>query len=158
MDDVFNLEPMASTKEKKQALSETFWQNVNIKLKEQKKTKEWLGQQTGIATQSISSAIYHKSTVNVYTALRICAALNCSVEDMLYGTSPDIAEMQENIESSLVQQAEEEGGSSQIVATSKLFQRLKKEEQKAILVHLFSLLGMNPKTTLCKIDAGGVQQ
>ena len=69
MDDVFNLEPMASTKEKKQALSEAFWNNVNIKLKEQKKTKEWLGQQTGIATQSISSAIYHKSTVNVYTEI-----------------------------------------------------------------------------------------
>ena len=146
------IDPKTLKEERERDISTTFWTNVDNRLKETGHTNAWLGRETGLLPQSIVSAKYHGSSVNIYTALRICKALDCTIEDMLNGASPkSSSQSSERISKELVANAEKERDTSRFTDSAILFKQLSKMQQEAVLVHLFSCLNVGPEETLERI-------
>lgn len=144
-------DPKSLKEERERDITTTFWYNVEKRLKETGHTNAWLGRATGLLPQSIVSAKYHGSSVNIYTALRICKALDCTIEDMLYSGAPVSTKSSESINKDLVENAEKERDTSRFTDSALLFKQLSKIQQEAVLVHLFSCLNVGPEETLKRI-------
>lgn len=141
-------------------ISEAFWNSVEVRLRTMKKSKNWLAEQTGLSAQSMTSAKYLHSTINIFTVLRICRALDCTAEELLYGSASteNAAHMQKT--AALIEEVRKEKNenSRSLAATVELFQNLTKDEKKAVLVHILTLMGKSPKEAVaCLEDAGGAR-
>lgn len=129
-----------------------FWHSVDTRLKDEHISRAELGRRTNLSNQSLTSAKYLKSKVNIFTVLRITKALDCTVEDLIYGSSSTQLHSEGKCVK-LVEQAREEAESDGISALIKLFSELTSDEQLAVLIHVFSLLGVSPRELMQKLDA-----
>lgn len=135
-------------------ITEAFWNSIDVRLKAMGKSKRWLAAETGLSAQSITSAKYLKSTVNIFTTLRICKALNCTVEDLIYGYASTANSEQKEAVNSLIEDVQNEiAENSRSVATAaELFQHLPEADRKAVMVHVFMLLGKTPRDAIDCIE------
>lgn len=145
-------EDAKSVKEiRNEEITNTFWHSVDVRLKDLGQSRAWLGKKAGLSQQSITSAIYLKSKVNIFTALRVAEALGCTIEDLLYGGSDCRDEERSSKCVNILEDAKKELDTSSVSATSALFQRLSLDEQDAVLIHMFSLLGMKPADIISRM-------
>ncbi len=128
-------------------ISEAFWRSVEVRLRTMKKSKNWLAEQTGLSAQSMTSAKYLHSTISIFTVLRISRALDCTIEELLYGSASteNAAHMKKS--AALIEEVKKDKSenSRSVAATVELFQNLPREEKKAVLVHILTLMGRTPK-------------
>lgn len=133
-------------------ITTTFWHSVDLRLKDMGKSRAWLSKEAGLSAQSLTSAIYLKSKLNIYTVLRITKVLDCTIEDLLYGSSSIPGGREKSQYEDLLKAAEEEKETNGLASITGLFRYLSKTEQEAVLVHLFSLFGFEPQGTLNRIQ------
>lgn len=143
--------PRVKKNARNEEISEIFWHSVEAKIRDEGISKAELSRRADLSNQSLSSAKYLKTTINVFTVLRITKALNCTVEDLLYGTSAQHGHREEKC-THLVEQVKGEKGTREILNLTNLFGKLTKQEQEAVLVHIFSILGVSPKETIEKMS------
>ena len=64
--------------------------NINSILKEKGKTKYWLSKQTGISPNNIGYICNGKNTnITLNTVYKICKALDCTPNDIIYEEKGD---------------------------------------------------------------------
>lgn len=133
-------------------MSNRFWNSVDSRLKEAKMSRTDLGRKANLSAQSLTSAKYLKSNINIFTALRITEAFGCTIEDLIYDSS-EISEVHRAEEyASLIKEVKEEADSDGVSKLVELFGKLREDEQEAVLIHALSILGIRPKTTMAKIE------
>ena len=135
-------------------INEAFWNSIEVRLKAMGKSMRWLGEQTGMRAQSMTSAKYLKSTVNIFTTLRICRALNCTVEDLIYGSmSTTNNKRQEEIDELIESvKGEIDTNSRSVTSTAELFQYLSEKDREAVVVHVLMHLGKSPRAAIDCIE------
>lgn len=129
-----------------------FWHSVDTRLKDEHISRAEFSRRANLSNQSLTSAKYLQSKVNIYTALRITKALDCTVEDLLYGSSSNQPTDKGKCVK-LIEQVREEAEGNGISALTKLFTELTSDEQLAVLIHVFSMLGLGPRELIAKLDA-----
>lgn len=67
-----------------------FGESLKRVLDERGKSQKWLADQTRIAEVSISRYVSGKRVPDAYAVLKICNALNCSVDELLEIEQPNI--------------------------------------------------------------------
>ena len=134
-----------------QDITARFWRSVDARLKEAGMPRAELGRRAGLSPQSLSSAKYLKTSINIFTALRIAEALGCTIEELIDDSYELPRSHRVKKYACLIAEVKEEAGSNGISKLAELFGKLTEDEQLAVLVHAFSILGISPKKTLEKI-------
>lgn len=143
--------PRVRTNARNEEISEVFWHSVETKTREAGISRAELSRRSDLSNQTLSSAKYLKTTIKISAALRLTKALGCTIEDLLYGTSAQGGHRDDKY-TSLVEQVKTEKGTKEIPNLTKLFCELTQQEQDAVLIHIFSLMGVSPKEVIEKMD------
>lgn len=136
-------------------MSMRFWKSVDAKLKECHMSRTELAKKAKLSPQSLTSAKYLRSNLTIYTVLRITKALGCMIEDLIYDQSDLIAHR--GFESTSLAGEVTEDETCSISSLSKHFDELKDDEKLAVLVHVYSILGISVRETMEKIDAVSIK-
>lgn len=136
-------------------MSLRFWKSIDVKLKECHMSRTELAKRAKLSPQSLTPAKYLKSNLTIFTALRITKALGCTIEDLIYDHTDQ--KSHRNNASTQVKINQEDVELCGISALSELFNDLTNDEQLAVLVHVFSVLGISVKKTMEKIDAVSIE-
>lgn len=140
-------DPKAGVQKGRENLAGIFWHTVRIKLREKKKSVAWLADRAGFSRQSIATAISQNSTIRIQTALRIAKALDCTVGELIYGvrsrhdqkTGEQLSQRMGYLNADLQN------------GISEKFSELTVNEQKALLIHATSYLGISPEDILKEV-------
>lgn len=147
-----NSEALKQQKEERNLeITTTFWHSVELRLKDLGKSRAWLSKEAGLSAQSLTSAIYLDSKLNIYTVLRITKVLNCTIEDLLYGSSSTSSNDHSEQCLNLLKAVDAEKETNSLASLTSLFRYLNKNEQEAVLVHVFSLLGVDAQETINRV-------
>ena len=130
--------------QKRGEIRDRFWYTVDMRLKEMGKSKSWLAREIGVPAQSLLSATYLKSHINLFNLLKISNVLGCSVEEMLLGTKRTVRQVNEED----IKRAKDEANTNNFLGIMDLFQNLSQSSRKAVVIHIFSLMGISPEETL----------
>lgn len=128
-------------------LGNVFWKFVRIKLKEQGHSFTWLAEEGGFSKQALITASSISSPVRIHTAIRIAKVLGCNISELVYG-------MRDRQESEAFVSVSERMGYlnpdlQKMIANR--FGELTVREQKAILIHAASYLGISPEDILKEV-------
>lgn len=134
--------------QKRGEIRDRFWYTVDMRLKEMGKSKSWLAREIGVPPQSLISATYLKSNINLFNLIKISNVLGCSVEEMLLGAKSTTKQVSEDT----IQKAKAEANTNGFLGVVDLFQNLSESSRKAVIIHTCSLLGMSPEETLKRLQ------
>lgn len=124
-------------------INKEFWANVYQFAKEKDYTIQRLCQEIDKPTSYISNAKLHDSDFSTKTVFKIADVLHVSVEDLIPSSKIKYY-MALKPENEILLKAKD--GDKE--AMTNLFSMLPKRRQEAIIIHVFSLLGVNPKTVI----------
>lgn len=137
-------------------MSVRFWNAVDSKLKEAHMSRTELAKKAKLSPQSLTSAKYLKTNLTIFTVLRLTKALGCTIEDLIYDKSDAVTHRDAEY-ASLFEEGKEESDMCEISALSELFNELTNDEKLAVLVHVYSLLGLSVRETMKKIDDENIE-
>lgn len=137
--------------DKRDEIRDRFWHTVDVRLKEKGKSKSWLAREIGVPPQTIISAKYLKSHINLFTVIKVSKALDCTAEELLLGSQATNI----SVKKSTIEKAKEETHTNRFIGLIELFQELSPSAREAVIIHTFSLLGMTPKETFEHLNKVG---